>query len=781
MSSCGNSSTEDTGETKLTAYYTGLKDLSADELMESSEKLKSSAAGYEELPYKYDLSAQYPTPGDQGQQGSCAAWAAAYALHSQQEMNDHGWTYDDESHLFSPSFVYNQANEGIDGGISIVSALKILKNVGSATLAEMPYNDADFLQTPSEQALSAGWSHRISDWYAVQGINPIKKAIMDFGGVIVGIPCYPEIFGLNSDDSVYDDTSGVNDGSHAICLLGWDDDLQAFKFINSWGTDWGAGGFGYVSYQIVNDSDRAYYMVDMIEYGRGINAEYIVEPDPDIDLDNDAKKIIIFPNYLVKNEGEVTWDVLPTIMKNKGESMYLPKFESIDFDWSDYYEIPDNDPPNGWMIFSLTGKADRLYSDGNGNYKFISLFATDTYSEMDGWRLVTVSDGGCIDFLDNVDASEFILWGHRSHDSLIDSEYSSDTYTVQFDANGGTGDMVDLNLSARIGKSLPNCSFTKSGYDFSGWHLYYTDGYGNKYYEYEDNNYHEDFYLVGEQPEDYELTIYRDGQTFSAVNGTWALEAIWTPKPIVTVYVAQYDGSKYVDKRTELQVGAKFTFGKEQNLYEGHTFIGWTLFDASTDAFQYRSADSDEIIWASEDAQPAGYEKVIYNIGEVFDGFTQEYAGHEMIFWPEYSADIDYSLVYYADIEESKVPNFANYGGGFHKYEEDIDANTGYFVYFYRSYDDDMWEALEAYTKDIERNGYQEKKLLSYEELLNVDENVLNSMSHAEHLVYYFQMLMYERSEDSRIRVFIYNDYMLMLTTSRNVFAVMISTNEDWR
>jgi GNAT superfamily N-acetyltransferase len=39
-------------------------------------------------------------------------------------------------------------------------------------------------------------------------------------------------------------------GSHVVCILGYDDRKKEFKFINSWGADWGDHGFGYIPYDL---------------------------------------------------------------------------------------------------------------------------------------------------------------------------------------------------------------------------------------------------------------------------------------------------------------------------------------------------------------------------------------------------------------------------------------------------------------------------------------------------------------------------------------------------
>ena len=48
---------------------------------------------------------------------------------------------------------------------------------------------------------------------------------------------------------VYEKTEGATlSGYHAVALMGWDDENQAFLVKNSWGPDWGMGGFFWVKY-----------------------------------------------------------------------------------------------------------------------------------------------------------------------------------------------------------------------------------------------------------------------------------------------------------------------------------------------------------------------------------------------------------------------------------------------------------------------------------------------------------------------------------------------------
>ena len=65
-----------------------------------------------------DISKQMPPVGDQGQQGSCTAWAIGYYQKTHYEYREHHWNDSTSSHEFSPAFIYNQIDGGADQGSS---------------------------------------------------------------------------------------------------------------------------------------------------------------------------------------------------------------------------------------------------------------------------------------------------------------------------------------------------------------------------------------------------------------------------------------------------------------------------------------------------------------------------------------------------------------------------------------------------------------------------------------------------------------------------------------
>jgi len=46
-------------------------------------------------------------------------------------------------------------------------------------------------------------------------------------------------------------------GGHAVVVVGYDDAEKRAKFVNSWGTGWAQGGFGYLPYEYLEK-----YMTD---------------------------------------------------------------------------------------------------------------------------------------------------------------------------------------------------------------------------------------------------------------------------------------------------------------------------------------------------------------------------------------------------------------------------------------------------------------------------------------------------------------------------------------
>lgn len=221
------------------------------------------------LPSYVDLTSKFPTPGSQGEQGSCTAWAVAYALKTHQENDERYWGVSKPSTQFSPAYIYNQINHGVDDGSSISTALTLLVNEGVCTLADMPYNDEDYITQPTSSQKSKAARYKAKSWYIIGSLDAVKQALVEGNGVVISIPAHDDLYEMDRKNQIYDSLSGEYYGNHAVCVIGYDDSKKAFKFINSWGSRWGVDGYGYVTYDVfVNNKggrELGYIMDDVVD------------------------------------------------------------------------------------------------------------------------------------------------------------------------------------------------------------------------------------------------------------------------------------------------------------------------------------------------------------------------------------------------------------------------------------------------------------------------------------------------------------------------------------
>ena len=365
-----NNDEQNTGTNEVDA-----EDYSQFELSTYNSDLLGSVGEEPAVPRSIDLSGNFPVPGDQGHQSSCVGWATAYALKSYQEKVEMGWSLNTAAHLFSPAFVYNQINGGQDRGSYIHEALDLAVNKGIATLNTMPYSDSEgsHLTQPSAAALAEGATFKADSWYRVNDTSQIKAALVNRKPVVAGIQVYPQLMELSGSPSVYNTASGQNQGGHAVTIVGYDDDFQgvgAFKVINSWSTNWGDGGYFWMTYDLAAKDvlSQAYVLVD------GENGE-VTPPDPD-DRTEPEPDVSSLPNLTVaswnasydprpRGAGSLTYSVINSGSGTAyaGADINLMLSRNADISASDHYVIYEEIP------FDLD-PGDSVYRDESNSIAF---------------------------------------------------------------------------------------------------------------------------------------------------------------------------------------------------------------------------------------------------------------------------------------------------------------------------------------------------------------------------------------------------------------------------
>jgi C1A family cysteine protease len=207
------------------------------------------------IPETFDLRAlgKVTPVRDQGACGSCWTFATFGSLESNLlplEPSD-----------FSENNLKN--THGFDwgpceGGNGDLSMAYLTRWSGPVDEAEDPYQAGSFI-SPSGLSMRKQVEEVLilPDRSGPLDNDVIKQAVMTYGGVYTT---------MNYTDSSYNPASyaysynGTGFSNHAVMIVGWDDQFDSTRFLaappgngayiirNSWGADWGEGGYFYISY-----------------------------------------------------------------------------------------------------------------------------------------------------------------------------------------------------------------------------------------------------------------------------------------------------------------------------------------------------------------------------------------------------------------------------------------------------------------------------------------------------------------------------------------------------
>lgn len=293
---------------------------------------------------------QNPPIGDQGNQGSCVGWATGYAALGTLTFAKYNcWDLASRS----PSYVYNQIKVGncLDGSY-LIDGVNLIKNDGSCSLSLMPYNENDCSTQPNATQIFEASCHDAVNSYAIYpntDVNEIIDAI-DLG---YPVPCafdvYQSFITTWEDDGIWDiyPNSGTYRGSHAVCIIGYDNVVDRFLVQNSWGTTDGDEGYFWVPFSMVENG-----MIEELYIVYGMDAQY--------------PETVTGSNLICSSGSTITVNNFPN---------------GCGIDW---------DKSSNLNISQASGNSALFSANGNGS----------------GWIRATVTHSGCSDF----DLPDYNVW-----------------------------------------------------------------------------------------------------------------------------------------------------------------------------------------------------------------------------------------------------------------------------------------------------------------------------------------------------------------------------------
>lgn len=206
------------------------------------------------LPTEVDLTTTgyFTNIKDQGRISSCSAFGVGSVI--EYIWNSKYKDLYDISELYQ--YYFTRQREGktkIDSGAYIINAVKTPFD-GFVAERFWPYDIMKFADLPSWIArLSAIWNKSLLTNYAYYEVysteEVIKQVLADGNPVVFGAQVYTNFLTNNKG---YADAPGNNDklvGGHCMVIVGYitNPDGIYWKVRNSWGLDWGAHGYTYIS------------------------------------------------------------------------------------------------------------------------------------------------------------------------------------------------------------------------------------------------------------------------------------------------------------------------------------------------------------------------------------------------------------------------------------------------------------------------------------------------------------------------------------------------------
>jgi cathepsin K len=206
-----------------------------------------------------DLSGFLPQVGSQGTQGSCVAWATGYYLKSFHENYEDLISGLAPINEMSPSFIYNQIKvSDCDNGSVIQAALDLITSSGIPDLSVMPYSQNDCDTQPTEPQKILAVPNKIES-YAYLDPDKVyeqtKAFLLNGQPVVIAITIDRSYFGAKDENGIHIYRKFKEEsGGHAMLVVGYDDQMNAFKVVNSWGKEWGNDGFVWIDYKAFKEA-----------------------------------------------------------------------------------------------------------------------------------------------------------------------------------------------------------------------------------------------------------------------------------------------------------------------------------------------------------------------------------------------------------------------------------------------------------------------------------------------------------------------------------------------
>jgi len=402
-------------------------------IAKTPRKVQLSFQSFRGMPEQASLEQYCPTPGDQGEHGTCVAFANGYGIATLLYAKTHDIKDQAviDKYVFSPSYLYDLIKDSTDFecqyGSDPIMAVLTLMNMGTPFIRTVPYScDVNF----STEAVSEALKYTIKDASVLfapgeyektpqEMIDMTKKSILEGSPVSGGFHLPESFFKIKTDVWTSDPNEVDKDwkhNGHAMAVVGFDDNKYggAFRILNSWGTAWADKGYVWMRY----DDYSRYCILGLQVFGNPFtpdpeeNTKPVPQPEPQPQPQPEPDAITM------SLSGSIEFKL------NTGEDMPVNKISSRNLMVEEDVVAKEDLVAYTMMNSYSSGTKFRFYMTID-NEAYIYAFATDLSGKIN--RILPFDD---------------LTSTHVGSNSIV--AFPSDTKIIKMDENKGTDYLLIL-------------------------------------------------------------------------------------------------------------------------------------------------------------------------------------------------------------------------------------------------------------------------------------------------------------------------------------------------
>ena len=197
---------------------------------------------------------------DQKYIGSCVAFSIVAAMEHdliRQNLENSKYKFSERQLYIVSRVYYEHVRPQDDSGITHLSGLEALKNFGLVSATDAPYIERGetvrfWVEVEAEEirCITDEIIQHIEITRVRNRIEDIKDYIDKGHPVIIMFRVPYNIFKKDVNDTGIIPPNSRHDTTqyHSVLCVGYENKRKLLQFKNSWGKDWGVGGYGYIRY-----------------------------------------------------------------------------------------------------------------------------------------------------------------------------------------------------------------------------------------------------------------------------------------------------------------------------------------------------------------------------------------------------------------------------------------------------------------------------------------------------------------------------------------------------